>query len=84
MLSCMMVSTLALESTLRSSADDNLVVGTTSANASFKNVTGEYDTSSLREAYFNGDVVQNSKAPTYETRTVMVTLSKSPLADRAE
>ena len=85
MLSLVTVSTLALESTLRSRADDNINSGTTTASASFKNVTGQYDTSALRESNFNKDVVQSAnKTPTYETRTVMVTLSGDPLADRAD
>ncbi len=85
MMSLTMMSTLVLESTLRSSADSELLSGTTSASASFKNVTGKYDTSALRESNFNSDVVKTTdQAPTYETRTVMVTLSGSPIADRAE
>ncbi|MBQ8229679.1 MAG: leucine-rich repeat protein [Clostridia bacterium] len=83
-LSAMMVSALAVEGALRMQADD--AVQSVLANASgvsFKNVTGEYDTSKLRESYLNDSVLSGDTAPTYETRTVMVTLDGEPVIDRA-
>ena len=83
-LSAMMVSALAVEGALRMQADD--AVQSVLANASgvsFKNVTGEYDTSKLRESYLNDSVLSADTPPTYETRTVMVTLDGAPVIDRA-
>ncbi len=80
-------STLVVESVLRISADNaklNPSTTTASADVKFKEVTGKYDTSKIREANFNDSVLKaEDVAPVYETRTVMVTLSKKPLADRA-
>ena len=87
-LSLMMVSTLAIERSVRMNAD-GLSVGnnaTASAdNVSFKNVTGKYDTSKLMQENFNGSVLKSENtAPVYETRTVIVTLSEKTIADRAD
>ena len=80
-----MCSTLAAESVLRISANDHSLQGTTvAADASFKNVTGQFDTSKLMKSYFNTSVLKTEEqAPVYETRTVMVTLSGDALAARA-
>ncbi len=87
-LSIAMCSTLAVESVLRLKADNDKFVSSTtmaSADATFKNVTGKYDTSKLREENFNSSVLKTEDlAPVYETRTVMVTLSHDALADEAE
>ena len=83
-----MLSTLAIERSVRMSAS-NLVAGnnvTTSAdNVSFKNVTGKYDTSKLMQENFSNSVMQTEKvAPVYETRTVIVTLSEKAIVERAD
>ena len=83
-----MLSTLAIERSVRMSAS-NLVAGnnvTTSAdNVSFKNVTGKYDTSNLMQENFSNSVMQAEKvAPVYETRTVIVTLSEKAIVERAD
>ena len=84
-LSLMMVSSVALERSLTSAADSDLgTPSVTTANATFKNVTGEFDTSALRESSFNSSVAQAANtAPKYETRTVIVTLSGDNLVQRA-
>lgn len=87
-LSGMMVSTLALESSIRLNADESLNLGATSgtsvsSGATFKNVTGKFDTSSIRESQFASSVQENA-TPTYETRTVLVTLSGETVADKAD
>ncbi len=81
-LSLGMCSVLAVEGMLRLNADKPYG-GFVSADASFKDVTGEFDTSALREKYFNDSVLKSEGKATYETRTVMVTLDGAPLADRA-
>ena len=77
-LTAMMLSSFAIEGTLRWNDADGATLGTTVNNAAdvtFKNVTGQYDTSKLREENFNSSVMTNDDvAPKYETRTVMVTL----------
>ncbi len=82
-----MCSTLAAESVLRLNADSEKFVSSTttaSADANFKNVTGKYDTSKIREENFNESVLKSEDvAPVYETRTVIITLSKDSLVDRA-
>ena len=80
-----MCSTLAVESVLRISANDTAAQGVSvTADASFKNVTGQFDTSKLMESYFNSSVLKaEEQAPVYETRTVMVTLSGDALVARA-
>ncbi len=83
-LSLTMCSAIAVEGVLRLHADDASSTPTATAEAPFKNVTGKYDTSALRESYFNDTVLKaEDTAPTYETRTVMVTLSEKPIAHRA-
>ena len=75
-------STLAVESALRLTTDETSA--STVSTAAFTNVTGQFDTSALREANFNGSVMTAEAAkPTYETRTVMVTLSGDSLSDAA-
>ncbi len=81
-LSLGMCSVLAVEGALHLNADKPYG-GFVSADASFKDVTGEFDTSALRESYFNDSVLKSDGRATYETRTVMVTLDGAPLADRA-
>ncbi len=83
-LSLGLCATVATESVLRWNAKGDSALGTTTANASFKNVTGMYDTSAMREANFNDSVLKSSDvAPVYETRTVLVTLSGDNLVERA-
>ncbi len=84
-LSVAMCSTLVVESVLRLQADGGVSMGgtTTTAQASFTNVTGQVDTS-FRESYFNSSVLKTEDvAPRYETRTVMVTLSGESMIERA-
>ncbi len=80
-------STLVAESILRISAENAKraqLSSSTEASATFTNVTGKYDTSKIREANFNDSVLKSEDvAPTYETRTVMITLSKDSLAENA-
>ena len=87
-LSLMMASTLALEYGLKLSKNDaiaNAATTTTDSGAKLKNVTGQFDTSKIVEENFNDSVLRvEDVAPKYETRTVMVTLSEKPLADRAK
>ncbi|MBQ9113367.1 MAG: leucine-rich repeat protein [Clostridia bacterium] len=88
-LSAMMLSTVAIEGALRWKDADGAVLGSTAASVAddvtFKNVTGQYDTSKIREENFNSSVIKNEDvAPKYETRTVMVTLDGKPLIERAE
>ncbi len=83
-LSLTMCSTLALEGALRLNADGSSQT-VASADVEFTDVTGKYDTSKLRENYFNDSVMEATETTaTYETRTVMVTLSKSPIIERAK
>lgn len=82
-LSVLTVSTLALERGL-SNADAEYIGTTTTASASFKNVTGQFDTSKLRESYLNNSVMESEDtAPKYETRTVIVTLSGEHMVEAA-
>ena len=87
-LSLMMVSTIAIERSVRMNADGLLTSNNATVNAdnvSFKNVTGKYDTSKLMQENFNNSVIKSEKvAPVYETRTVIVTLSEKTIVDRAE
>ncbi len=88
-LSLMMASTLALEYGLKLAKNDAVnaatTVTTTDSNAKLKNVTGKFDTSKIVEENFNDSVLRaEDVAPKYETRTVMITLSGKPLADRAK
>ncbi len=82
-LSLTMCSTLALEGVLRLNADGSSQT-IVSADAAFTDVTGKYDTSKIREDYFNDSVMETTETTaTYETRTVMITLSASPIVKRA-
>ena len=82
-LSCSLACTLATEQALR--LFTNGAEGTTTAlSAAFENVTGQFDTSALREQNFNSQVLQAQNAPTYETRTVIVTLSGENAVEAAE
>ena len=84
-LSLLTVSTLAVEGSVRLNADDTLKLNgsqATALNATYKNVTGQVDTSELRESNFN-TTVEKDTSPTYETRTVMVTLSGDTVSERA-
>ena len=80
-----MVSSIVLERVLHIHSD-----GVASANsllateASFTNVTGQFDTSKMVQENFN-DTVKKTEDTTvqHKTRTVMVTLSAKPLIERA-
>ena len=78
----MLVSTLAIEHTLRMFADENgqLAAG---ADVTLTDVTGKYDTSKIMQENFNSNVLENIQ-PTYETRTVMVQLEGDTVIDRAD
>ena len=84
-LSLMMVSTLAVEGALRLKADQTYsATSTMLANASFKNVTGQFDTSKIMQDNFNDSVKETENlAPKYETRSVMITLDGDSLIERA-
>ncbi len=83
-LSIAMCSTMVLEGALRLTAEKQTASTTASASTTFTNVTGQYDTSKLREQYFNSSVVEaEDTAPVYETRTVMVTLSGKNMVERS-
>ena len=87
MLSLGLASTLVVEQALRSNASNEVLNAATSASAdvAFKDVTGSIDTSALRESQLNDSVLKNTDTkPTYETRTVMVTLSGDSLAEAAD
>ena len=79
-LSLLMVSSLALEGALRLNGKGESASAT--ADAKIEDVTGKFNTSALREQYFNDEVKTAEK--TYETRTVMVTLDGAPIADRTK
>ena len=83
-----MLSTLAIERTVRMSASDLVASNNATASAdtlSFKNVTGKYDTSKLMQENFNSSVIKSENAaPVYETRTVIVTLSEKTIVERAD
>ena len=75
-LSLMMASSLVLEHTLRLNADTALPSSTVTTTAKFENVTGKYNTAELMASNFNPSVMQTAdvSTPTYETRTVIVSL----------
>ncbi len=76
-------STLAVESALRLNAENGLPKSATQ-NLAFTDVTGQFDTSALRAENFNSKVMTSEEVkPTYETRTVMVTLTGDSLSDAA-
>ncbi len=86
-LSVAMCSTIAVESVLRLQAENNVYSsnGGTSVSTSVKNVTGQFDTSKLRESFFNDSVLTAEETtPVYETRTVMVALDGDSIVDRAK
>ncbi len=86
-LSLGLASTLVVEQAIRSSASNELLnlTSATSASVGFKDVTGTIDTSSLRESQLNDSVLKNTdKKPTYETRTVMVTLEGDSVAEASK
>ncbi len=87
-LSLALCSTLAVESALRITAENVKNAQqtlTATADATFTNVTGKYDTSKIREENFNSSVLKTEDLePTYETRGVIVTLSKDALIEQAE
>ncbi|MBQ8685407.1 MAG: leucine-rich repeat protein [Clostridia bacterium] len=81
-LSVALASTLIVEQALRMSADETGI--TTVASASFTDVTGQYDTSALRTSNFNGEVLEGTTTPTYETRSVVISLKGDNLVDAAD
>ena len=87
-LSLAMVSTVAVEHTLRMSAmgmDNAAQGGSGISGVTYENVTGQFDTSKLMQDNFNSSVIKSENvAPKYETRTVMVTLSEKTIVDRAD
>ena len=77
-----MTSSLVLERALAQTATPTGI--TTTAKATFKDVTGRFDTSNLRESYMSDSVFKSEDvAPTYETRTVIVTLTGKTLVESA-
>ncbi len=88
LLSVGLASTLVVEQTLRLSASNealNEVLATTTNGVAFKDVTGTINTSALRESQFNDSVLKNTDTkPTYETRTVMITLSGDSLSEASD
>lgn len=78
----MLVSTLAIEQTLRMFADENGQL-TAGADVTLTDVTGKYDTSKIMQENFNSSVLTNTE-PTYETRTVMIQLSGDNVVARAD
>ena len=77
-----MTSSLVLERALAQTATPTGI--TTTAKATFKDITGRFDTSNLRESYMSDSVFKSEDvAPTYETRTVIVTLTGKTLVESA-
>ena len=76
-------STIAGEA-LRSNADGKTLTAASTSSAKFTDVTGQFDTTALREENFNSSVLENEQAPKYETRTVMVTLEGDNLVKRSQ
>ncbi|MBQ7369204.1 MAG: leucine-rich repeat protein [Clostridia bacterium] len=72
-LACSLSWTLATEQVLRLFASGTSGK-TTETAAAFENVTGQFDTTALREENFNAQVLSANAKPTYETRTVIVSL----------
>ncbi len=89
-LSLLCVSTLGLESVLRAGAYAEVSDGKNATSTAlksgdslaFENVSGQYDTSALRQEYFNDEVQENQTA-TYERRTVIVSLDGDCMLDGA-
>ncbi len=83
LLSLAMCSSLVLEHALSTAETPKGI--TTTASATFENVTGQFDTAALRAKYFSDAVLKNTDTePEYETRNVIVTLSGKTLVERAE
>ena len=80
-MSLVMASALIVEGALQIYAENAALRA--EAGVSFKDVTGKYDTSKLMQENFNASVLEN-KAPTYETRTVVVELESDAIAKRAD
>lgn len=73
-LACSLSLSLVTEQVLRLFGGDALGTNTEFSTA-FENVTGQFDTTALRQQNFNAQVQTVQTAPKYETRTVIVTLS---------
>ena len=85
-MSLLMSSSIVVEHVYRTKANDFLNGNATvTRNLSFENVTGQYDTSKLVESNLNTTVLdsEQTSAPRYETRTVVVTLDGKTLVDGA-
>ena len=85
-LAVMMGSTLGVERLLRADAYEAQTKSSsvTEKSVGFQRTEGLFDSTALREQYFNTSVTQSAPQATYETRTVIVTLSQEPLADAAD
>ena len=85
-LSFLMASSLVVEHTLRLNADTALPSSTVTTTANFENVTGRFNTAELMASNFNTSVMQTSDVvvPTYETRTVIVSLKGKSVAELAK
>ena len=89
-LSLTFLSTLTLERVLSIgeskrnalSATQTTVTAGDNGTAKFENVTGQFDTTALRQSQFNSQV-KKVETPTYETRTVLVTLSEKGIVESA-
>ncbi len=91
LLSVGLASTLVAEHTLRINASETTLgellssTAVTDSNVSFKDVTGSIDTSALRESQLNDSVLKNTETtPTYETRTVIITLTGDSLSESSD
>lgn len=81
-LATMMVGSVSLEGILRMTAQQaDQTQANTNTQAKFTNVTGQFDTSAIREANFNSSVLKGQNE--YETRTVIVSLAGDSLVDSA-
>lgn len=76
-LAVMMGSTLGVERLLRADAYEAQTQSSsvTEKSVDFQRTEGVFDSTALREQYFNTSVTQSAPQATYETRTVIVTLS---------
>lgn len=81
-LSLGLATTLVAEYALRAGNAEELSSVITS-DVAFENVTGKYDTGALSQSNFNADVLKTEK-PTYETRSVIVSLKGENLIEAAE
>lgn len=85
-MSAMMVSSLAIEQNIRLQAEQptgDSVASTSESQMTITNVTGQYNTSAIREANFNTSVLETEKAVTYEKKTVIVSLDEQSLLAKA-